>query len=616
MANKDFALIYLKNGLSVFPSRGKKPLVKWEPYIKKKPTPKQVDEWWTKWPDADIACATGKVSDLIVVDVDGGKVPPLPLTAVSETSPGHFQYFFKCPNFPVQNSTKVIAPNSDVRANGGFAVLPPSNHYDKTGGVDFIYTWKIPPKEAGFAELPSWILEKIKIRKPVSDIVLGVSEGSRNNDAASLIGSLLTKHPQSEWQAICWPLVKSWNTTNLPPLPEDELRSVFNSIAGRELQAQKIPTPSPLYTPTNEMVRVIEPILAKNLKTLTNIDVEWVTEGILAIAYITLLASREKLGKTTLLMALLKSLAGGTDFLGLSTKKTKTLIITEENPGIWNRRLEDMGLSNCETLWFIPQPFNTKLKQKEWEKWLIEDIAPFCKKNEIKALVIDTLSTLWPVQQENEVGETTAAYLPLRAITKEGVALLAIHHNSKAGEIRGSTQIAAFPDIILKFSKPQGDENTSRRVLRGTSRLEETPDQLLLDYQDGEYLLLGTPQNVDRQDKLVQVKKTLQRFPNGAVITEIIKEWVGQKKPSRTTLRRWLDELSFTRSIYQVGIRAITGGEATIYSLYPNQNVNGAGLGDLVKNEPKNPNHHDIGAYKGSASTVEDAMEAEDEPPF
>lgn len=58
-------------------------------------------------------------------------MPKLPPTAVSETSSGHYQYFFKHPGFPIQNSAKVIASNVDVRGDGGFVVLPPSRHFNK-----------------------------------------------------------------------------------------------------------------------------------------------------------------------------------------------------------------------------------------------------------------------------------------------------------------------------------------------------------------------------------------------------------------------------------------------------------------------------------------------------
>lgn len=274
MKNKEYALNYLKNGFSVFPTRGKKPLISWEKYSKGRPTEQEVIDWWTKWSDADIAVATGSVSKLVVIDIDGGKVPQLPPTTVSETSSGHYQYFFKHPGFPVQNSVKVVDSNIDIRGDGGFCVLPPSKHFNKEGKEDFTYTWKIPPKEGGFADLPQGVLEKVKVKKPLESIVRGVSQGSRNTDAATFIGSLLVKYPQDQWESICWPMVVGWDKTNNPPLGERELRSVFDSISSRELlkenalnespKTMQHPWPSPLdnaayHGIAGEFVKLIEP---------------------------------------------------------------------------------------------------------------------------------------------------------------------------------------------------------------------------------------------------------------------------------------------------------------------------------------------------------------------
>ena len=35
--------------------------------------PEQIRNWWTRWPDANIGIVTGKVSGIVVVDVDAGK---------------------------------------------------------------------------------------------------------------------------------------------------------------------------------------------------------------------------------------------------------------------------------------------------------------------------------------------------------------------------------------------------------------------------------------------------------------------------------------------------------------------------------------------------------------
>lgn len=63
--------------------------------------------------------------------------------------------------------------------------------------------------------------------------VSGVAEGGRNVTAASLAGKLLSRLPESLWE-IAWGGLLAWNRGNRPPLPDRELRSVFERIARRE----------------------------------------------------------------------------------------------------------------------------------------------------------------------------------------------------------------------------------------------------------------------------------------------------------------------------------------------------------------------------------------------
>lgn len=290
----------------------------------------------------------------------------------------------------------------------------------------------------------------------------------------------------------------------------------------------------------------------------------------------------------------------GDNFLGLAVTKSKVLVISEENAGHWNRRLDDLGLSECDTLWFETQPFNTRLKQKAWEEYLTKDVTNFCDKNKVDVLILDTISSIWPVLNENDASEVQTALLPLISITKKSIAVLPLHHYSKAGGIRGSTVLGAVPDILLDFSKPQGDEESTRRLLKCRSRFEESPDQLLLDYKEGEYILLGTPQNVAKQAKLELVKNVLEGLENGATIQQIIDNWNEEgKKPSRSMLNIYLNELCFTQQIYQIGEKEIKGGKAFIYSIYPNNGDNKQGFVKITKIEANNPVNHDTGTISG-----------------
>lgn len=62
----------------------------------------------------------------------------------------------------------------------------------------------------------------------------GVPEGQRNCTAAAIIGAILGRLPEELWETAGWGGLKEWNQRNAVPLPDRELRSVFQSIARRE----------------------------------------------------------------------------------------------------------------------------------------------------------------------------------------------------------------------------------------------------------------------------------------------------------------------------------------------------------------------------------------------
>ncbi len=83
---KRTTLYYRQCGLSVIPVRGrqytfcntdedrarnsKRPLVEWIPYQKIFATEEKIEEWSARWPFANLACVTGKISGIVVVDYD------------------------------------------------------------------------------------------------------------------------------------------------------------------------------------------------------------------------------------------------------------------------------------------------------------------------------------------------------------------------------------------------------------------------------------------------------------------------------------------------------------------------------------------------------------------
>ena len=310
---------YLALGWSVIPAapKTKTPLVSWKLAQRKRTSLEQTDEWARRWPTSSVGVVTGGLSGVFVIDVDSAEalespfITSLPATAMVRTSKG-VHYYFRTPNGPPVPTKVKFLPGIDCRGEGGYAIVPPSVH--ESGAI---YEWITPP-EMVVSEMPAEALLVVRGARSALESfgsgantswrseLGGVAEGGRNDAAARLIGKLLADAPQEMWQTMVWKYVnETWNFSNNPPLPTDELRRTFESIANKELEKRRS---SPL-APTS--FNDIQPVRVNSIE-LTNKSVcfaipEFLNEGL------TLMVGKAKAGKSTLSQQIALSIASGNE---------------------------------------------------------------------------------------------------------------------------------------------------------------------------------------------------------------------------------------------------------------------------------------------------------------
>src|SRR6266516_1198511 len=137
--NLKWAIAYVKRGWSIIPivPGEKRPLISsWLEYQKRQPSIEELEAWFQKWPDSSLAIIVGKISGLVVIDIDdpiegeksfrqlfGNIVPGI----VKTTHGTH--YYFKHPGNRVISNAIRAAPGLDVKADGGYVLAPPSPGY-------------------------------------------------------------------------------------------------------------------------------------------------------------------------------------------------------------------------------------------------------------------------------------------------------------------------------------------------------------------------------------------------------------------------------------------------------------------------------------------------------
>lgn len=229
---REFALEAIGKKTSVIPvGKDKIPLISWKEYQDRIATKEEIEAWWKQYPEANVGIVTGKISNMTVVDVEkGGDKSIFPKTLTISTGGGGWHLYYRY--FPIQNKARIF-PLTDVRGDGGYVVAPTSTHasgkkyeiQESVGMIEFPY--------AMFGEK-----EKAKTSEWKNKIVSPISEGSRNSDFTSIVGGLLNKFPQDDWEKLVWPLVINQNKTQDKPLSERELRTIFDSISKKEAKAR------------------------------------------------------------------------------------------------------------------------------------------------------------------------------------------------------------------------------------------------------------------------------------------------------------------------------------------------------------------------------------------
>ncbi len=176
----DAALAYCRRGWSIVPMyapadggcscgrRGcvavaKHPRVSWEARMEVAATMKEVEGWWRRWPDANVGVVTGRVSGIVVLDVDprnrGGvalgaleeRWGALPATLEVRTGGGGWHLWFACEE---ELPSAVLAPGLELKAERSVVIAPPSVH---ATGQRYVWIAGRGPSELTPTQVPGWL---------------------------------------------------------------------------------------------------------------------------------------------------------------------------------------------------------------------------------------------------------------------------------------------------------------------------------------------------------------------------------------------------------------------------------------------------------------------------
>lgn len=203
-------LDYLRMGWSLLPMKFvkdvdgsfvKKPMTKWTELQTNQPTEDEVEKWLSNGWFLGIVC--GELSGITIVDDDrvkrGLNEWGLTSSVVAQTKSGGKHYYFKHSGERNTVNKKIYL---DVRGEGGYAVVPPSNSY----------VWLSEPTPENLANLKPMPDELKKLIYPTQqegehrhielDEVFGADLGSRDQSLFDLGMHFCHKLPEQYWSEV------------------------------------------------------------------------------------------------------------------------------------------------------------------------------------------------------------------------------------------------------------------------------------------------------------------------------------------------------------------------------------------------------------------------------
>jgi len=221
----------------------------------------------------------------------------------------------------------------------------------------------------------------------------------------------------------------------------------------------------------------------------------WLWYGSIRRGAATMISAHPKVGKTTLISHLLRSLQDGGEFLGLTTQPARVLVLTEEDGPTIAERADIIGIGD-HVAWYV-RPFTSRPTMVEWREWVAATVRD-CIDHRADLLIVDTLMRNMPLRDENNATEIDDALLPLWKLMETGVAIVVIHHLKKGGGpegtgARGSSALMAWPEVTFELSRTNPDDVDCRqRTLRSNSRFRQTPVELVIELGDEGYTVCGS----------------------------------------------------------------------------------------------------------------------------
>lgn len=515
------ALRYAGMGCPVFPVRpGDKQPLTGRGFHDASDDPCQVAQWWRQWPDANIGLPVPE--GLMVLDVDGeagraslaaleAQHAPLPATATVRTGRGEHLWLALADGANVRCSAGKFGNGLDVRAKGGYVLLPPSVHasgsrYKGTG-------------DSRVADCPGWLLGLLGTEPPKTTAHEEgiIPEGQRHQHLLGMAGAM--RRRGAGGRAIEAALLAENTARCHPPKPETEVRKLARDAA--QWPADKPAGKGFTLTPLSALLA--EPDEPE----------DWLWDGCMAAGTVSMVVAKPKVGKSTFARNLALAVSRGEDFLGRATKQGKVVYLAlEEQASEVKADFQALGATGGEPIHVHAAPAPAEA---------IAELAALLREHRPRLLVIDPMVRLTRLKDEKAYAEVYGALGPLIDLAREtGTHILLLHHSGKAMKTDavdsplGSTALGGAVGTLIVMRRANGSRTIQTVQRRGVDMAET-----ILGYDSGSKRLSvsGTKADADMANAQSQILTLLLGGGNDHTEEQIMAETEGRTGVLRQALR-------------------------------------------------------------------------------
>ena len=540
----DYAKMYRQLGIQVVPAKmpredkaWKRPVIKWRDYEHQIADDETFSNWFSEGGEfrsrPNMGIITGNASGgIFVLDVDLHNHPSaktwlddlienhnrsMPINAPTQrTGGGGLQLLFKAPHDWVSPTNKT-SMGVDVRGQGGFAMLPPSQH---ESGKSYEWIKGFEPWNIAIPEAPTWLIEAI------DDLLAQftkVERGERTDSPATAtdaFGQIVDGREDYMTRLIWARVVQLYRDAPFitDDIAEREMRDAFTkydqnvksrlfepgtpnhilleregrgaslffqkwNIAmgqwdGRVKEAAAVPAPEKkpdtafqeptgdggdgAHTLTQADIDVYERLSVKDIKALP--DPKYLVEGIVIENSLMFIYGPPGCGKTFISLGMALSIAAGLDeWWGRKINKHGPVVLLSSE-GVADLKFRIMaweketGISVDDIPFYLIRQTINFMAEADVDKLLRTVLDITNQLGEPPVLInVDTVSRVLPGADENLQKDMTLFISACDRVREVfGSTVAGVHHTSRNGNLRGSTVFDGAGDALLSITREEG----------------------------------------------------------------------------------------------------------------------------------------------------------------